>query len=154
MPYSYNRYLGIFYMHYHIDITLGMAFGEPGTCTGWSKPTHSWGRCWHEPSISQTQTMQTLTSIESFLCIWISRMLTVTYFNIFGYLWILSVIPLESDWKKMIYMFVYYLSLPSARMLYVFEVEKKGNMKKKSFHAPRISKGTSQNSPEADRSFP
>ena len=30
MPYSYNRQLGIFYMHYHVDmITHDTAFGEP-----------------------------------------------------------------------------------------------------------------------------
>ena len=35
MSYSYDRYLGIFYMQYRIDmITYGTAFGEPvvGTC--------------------------------------------------------------------------------------------------------------------------
>ena len=35
MPYSYDIYLGIFYMHYHTDvITHGTAIGEPVIGTG------------------------------------------------------------------------------------------------------------------------
>ena len=38
MPYSYNRYLGIFYMHYHIAmLTHTTAFGEPVGGTDESK---------------------------------------------------------------------------------------------------------------------
>ena len=38
MPYSYDRYLEIVYMHYHIDvITHGMAFVETVNSAGWSK---------------------------------------------------------------------------------------------------------------------
>ena len=38
MPYSYDLYLGIFYMHYHIDmITHVTVFGEPVGSTGGDK---------------------------------------------------------------------------------------------------------------------
>ena len=38
MPYSYDRSLGIIYMHYHIDVTThDVAFGEPVGGTGGSK---------------------------------------------------------------------------------------------------------------------
>ena len=38
MPYSYDRYVGIFYKHNKIDmITHNMAFGDPVCGTGGSK---------------------------------------------------------------------------------------------------------------------
>ena len=38
MPYSYDRQIGIFYMHYHIyTITYGTAIVDPVGSTGWTK---------------------------------------------------------------------------------------------------------------------
>ena len=58
------------------------------------------------------------------VCIGIPTMFSVTYLNIMVYLWMFSVIPLESDWNKMIFKLYCYLSLPSTIVLNVFKVEK------------------------------
>ena len=72
MLHSFDKELGIFYMHYHIDmIRHGPSFGEPVGGTGGSKlVTHSQQmNCQSRKEVGQTINLLTSTSAEPLHCL-------------------------------------------------------------------------------------